>query len=121
MAAQEYGNGQGRWQDYVNLVLGVWLIVAPWIGVGVHNDLAAWNSYVAGFAVAILSIAAIARSRLWEEWLNLVVGLWLILAPFVLYFTAQSGPTWNHIIVGVVIAIDAAWAAVRLQARHRTA
>ena len=121
MAAQEYGDGQGRWQDYVNLALGVWLIVAPWIGVGVHNDLAAWNSYIAGLVVAIFSIAAIARAQLWEEWLNLVIGLWLILAPFVLYFTAQPGPTWNHIIVGVVIAIDAAWAAVRLQALHRTA
>jgi hypothetical protein len=119
MAMQQVGNKQGRWQDWFNLVLGAWLIAAPFIGIGVNHDLAAWNSYAAGVVVAIFAIAAIARPHLWEEWLNLIVGLWLIVAPFALHFTDQSGPTWNQIIVGLLIGIDAAWVAIRLQqAQH---
>jgi hypothetical protein len=110
-----------RWQDWLNLILGVWLIVAPFFGVGVHNDAAAYNSYISGAVVAILAIAALSRTRLWEEWLNLIVGLWLIVAPFALQFTGERGHTWNQIIVGLIVGIDALWAAMQIQARARHA
>jgi len=119
--AMQVGNRGRRWQDWVNLVLGVWLFISPFIGIGVHNDIAAANSYVAGVVVAVFAIAAIARPQLWEEWLNLIVGIWLIIAPFALHFTTQAGPTWNQIIVGLLIGIDAAWAATELRGRHEHA
>jgi hypothetical protein len=121
MAVQQVGDRGGRWQDWVNLLLGLWLIAAPFVGVGVSNNLAAANSYVAGVVVAISAIAAITRPYVWEEWLNLVVGLWLIIAPFILQFSGQAGPMWNQIIVGLVIAVDAASAGVQLQGQHRHA
>lgn len=37
--------------------------------------------------------------------------LWLIAAPFVLGFSSQAGPLWNHIVIGLVVAGDALWAA----------
>lgn len=102
-----------RWQDWVNLVLGGWLVLAPFIGIGAGGDVAAWNSYVSGALVAIFAIAALARPQQWEEWTNLVLGAWLILAPFVLGFTDQAGPMWNHILVGLLIGADALWAALQ--------
>lgn len=108
----------GRWQDWINLILGAWLFIAPGVGVGMRNDIAAWNSYVAGVVVAILAIMAITRARVWEEWVNFVVGVWLILAPFVLGFTDQSGPMWNQIVVGVLIGADALWAALQYSPRR---
>jgi uncharacterized membrane protein HdeD (DUF308 family) len=121
MAKQQFVNKEGRWQDWFNLVLGAWLIVAPFIGLGVNHDVAAWNSYASGAVVAVFAIAAIARPHLWEEWLNLIVGLWLIIAPFALHFTVQSAPMWNQIIVGLLIGIDALWAGAQMWARHRHA
>ena len=102
-------------------MLGLWLILAPFIGIGVNHDVAAGNSYISGAVVAIFAIAAIARPHLWEEWLNLIIGLWLIIAPFALHFTAQTGPTWNQIIVGLLIGIDAAWVATELRGRREHA
>ena len=107
----------GGWQDWVNLMLGVWLFIAPYVGVGARNDIAAWNSYAAGAAVVILAIAALSRWRVWEEWVNLVIGLWLVLAPFVLGFTHQPAPMWNQIIVGLLIGAGALWAAVQFSPR----
>ncbi len=115
MATQQGSSVEGSWLDVANVVLGIWLIVAPLVGVGASTGLAAGNSYVAGVVVAILAVAASRRPYLWEEWLNLLVGVWLILAPFALRFTAQTGPTWNQIIVGLLIVVDAGWAATRMQ------
>ena len=118
MATQEAGNPGERWQDWGNLVLGVWLFISPFIGIGVTNDIAAWNSYVAGLVVAVFAIAALAHRYLWEEWLNLIIGIWIVVSPFMLHFTEQTGPTWNLVIVGLLIAIDAGWAVFQAQGRH---
>ncbi len=92
-----------RWQDYTNILLGVWLVLTPLFGIGAVSDVAAINSYLTGAAVAIFAIAALARPQMWEEYINLVLGLWLILAPFALGFTNLAAPMWNQIIVGLLI------------------
>ena len=92
-----------RWQDWTNVLLGVWLVLAPFSGIGVAGDVAAINSYLTGAAVAIFAIAALARPQMWEEYTNLVLGLWLIVAPFALGFTDLAGPMWNQITVGLLV------------------
>ncbi len=92
-----------RWQDWTNLLLGAYLVLAPFFGIGTVNDVAAINSYLTGTAVAILAIAALARRQLWEEYTNLILGLWLIVAPFALGFTNLAGPTMNQIVVGILV------------------
>ena len=98
-----------RWQDWVNVSLGAWLIIAPLVGVGQVNDAAAWNSYLMGTLVAVVAAAAIVRVRLWEEWTNLFAGVWLILAPFSLHFVDQPDALWNQIIVGALIVTTSGW------------
>ncbi len=92
-----------RWQDWINVLLGAWLILAPFLGIGGISDVAAINSYLTGTAVAIFAIAALVRPQVWEEYTNMVLGLWLILAPFALGFTNLAGPFWNQVIVGLLI------------------
>lgn len=101
-----------RWQDWVNLILGVWLFITPFLGMDTVMSVAAWNGYIFGTIVVVLSIWALAQPRAWEEWINFVIGVWLILAPFILGFSHQTGAMWNHIIVGVIIGVDALWAAL---------
>jgi SPW repeat len=36
------------------------------------------------------------------SWLNLILGIWLVVSPFVLF--ASGGAMWNNVIVGVIIA-----------------
>jgi hypothetical protein len=101
---------KGLWQDWVNLVLGAWLLIAPFLGVGAASDAAMWSSYLSGVLIMVFAWAALARPQRWEEWLNLLVGAWLIISPFVLNYTYLSGAMWNHIIVGILVAADALWA-----------
>lgn len=48
--------------------------------------------------------------------LNIIAGLWLILSPFILGYTALRSSMWNAIIVGIIVA---AIAAMRLYGARR--
>jgi len=43
----------------------------------------------------------------WEEWLNLIVGLWILVSSWVLGF-AQGTAMHVHIVIGVLVAVLAA-------------
>jgi hypothetical protein len=49
----------------------------------------------------VLSIAALAAFAVWEEWLNLVAGLWLVVSPWILGFEDS-----NAVMVDVVADPD---------------
>ncbi len=101
-----------RWQDWVILILGAWLFFSPfWMtGYASSGSVAAWDSYVLGVAAVVFAIAALGTGQRWEEWVELVIGAWLIIAPFVLrFYTSEYGAAWNQIIVGILIAGDAIW------------
>ena len=53
-----------------------------------------WASSV---LIAVTSIVAIAAFSEWEEWLNLLLGIWLVLAPWILGFAHTRG---MHMSVG---------------------
>ena len=92
-----------RWQDWTIAVLGAWLVFSPLVGIGAISDVAAINSYLTGTAVAIFGIAALVRPQMWEEYVALILGFWLVVAPFVLGFTTLGGPVLNQIIIGLLV------------------
>ena len=95
-----------RWQDWVMLALGIWLFVSPLFLGYLDVPAARWNAYVVGTGLIVFSIVALARPALWGEWINLVLGMWLIIAPFVLPH-ASGTARWNHLIVGILVVADA--------------
>ena len=104
-----------RWQDWVILALGAWLFLAPFfVGYTSLSGPAAWNSYVLGAVVAVFAVAALWRPESpSEEWVNLVLGLWLVIAPFALgFFATETIAAWNQVVVGVLVAGDSIWAIV---------
>lgn len=111
-----------RWQDWANVLFGIWLIVSPYIlGYTDTGTLAATHSYAIGIAVVVFAFAAIYRYYRWEEGINLVLGLWLIAAPFVLDFAHVEPAAWNHVATGILIGIDALSALLQKPHLRRTA
>jgi hypothetical protein len=99
------------------LALGLWLTFSPFmLGYPDPTGIAAINSHIFGAVVAVLATAALMRPRLWEEWVNLALGLWLIAAPFVLGFGADQVAAINHILLGMLVTADALWALTEIQA-----
>ncbi len=91
----------------INILLGIWLIIAPFVLGYARLDAAETNDIVVGILVAI--IAAIRSFGAFTQpgwsWVNVLLGIWLIIAPFVLGYSGNATPLWNDIILGIVIAI----------------
>ncbi|WP_436249983.1 SPW repeat protein [Mesorhizobium amorphae] len=73
------------------MLVGVYVFLSPWIiptffpGSTVMPVIG-WSHYIVGVAIAVMGMAALASFQLWQEWLILILGLWL---PFRLGFLAS--------------------------------
>lgn len=93
----------------VNLVLGLWLVVAPFMLAYTGN--AFINDMLCGLAIAVLGGLRVVHPTLATKpasWVNLAIGGWLVVAPFVLDYL--SGPAaWNDVAVGILVLMFAGW------------
>ena len=111
-----------RWQDRLTFVLGLWLFVSPlFYSASFTMNAMNVNTVLMGVVVMIFSGAAIARYQPWEEWLETLFGVWLIISPFVFGFTDMTFATINHIVVGAIIVIDSVWVAWKYPSSSRLA
>jgi hypothetical protein len=92
--------------DAANLVLGAVLFVSPWM-FGFDAGKVSQNAMIIGLVITILAIAALAAFAVWEEWLNLIVGLWALVSPWVLGFQGTTAMT-VHALIGAAVAVLAA-------------
>ncbi|WP_413850842.1 SPW repeat protein [Albidovulum sp.] len=116
----------GTWQDGLMLLLGIWLFFSPWILGFAGIQLAFWNALLFGVILAGLSIAVITEFHDWEEWVDLAVGVWLVVSPWVLGFAAFAAAadaaayaaTMTFVATGVVTLALAAWSLRHHHAAH---
>jgi general stress protein CsbA len=89
------------WPRWINIVLGIWLVMAPPL-LG-YLDANAWtNDRLLGVLVALTAGVALYFPRV--RFLNASLGVWLIIAPFVLGYIGSRAIT-NDIVVGIAVAV----------------
>jgi len=98
-----------QWKDAGNLLLGLWLIVSPWVLSYASKATPAWNAHAVGIIIAVAALAALAAFQEWEEWVNVTLGAWLVVSPYLLGFSTLAAAFWNQLIVGLLVALLAAW------------
>lgn len=103
-----------RWVSGVNVLAGVWLMLAPWILGYSEVTAAVANDIIIGLAVFVLALVREGKPLEYEglSWTNFVLGLWLLVAPFVAGYGDVGAAVGNDITLGIVIVIFAAWSAV---------
>jgi hypothetical protein len=107
--------GTAKGLSALNVIAGIWLILSPFI-VG-YADLAGpmWNSIIVGGVVLVLAAirAANPLHAVALSWINALLGVWLIIAPFVLVREMRTpGLTWNDVILGIVVLVLGAGSAL---------
>lgn len=98
-----------HWQDPVNAVLGVGVVLSPWVMGFQDTTLAMANAVVIGLALIAAALGAIFVPRAWEEWTEAILGLWLVVSPWALGFNTHYQATMNALVVGAVIVALALW------------
>ncbi|MBX4897240.1 SPW repeat protein [Rhizobium bangladeshense] len=94
--------------DIVNIVAGLGLFISPWLFGFAAEASAAWNAWIVGAAITVIAVAALYAFYEAEEWCNLVLGIWAVIAPWILGFSAVIAAMWAHVIVGLIVAVLAA-------------
>jgi hypothetical protein len=103
------------WQDWVATAIGLWVAASPWIipmlfpQAGPIGTVAVVNMTIVGLAIVAISWAAITTLENWEEWVNVALGTWLAISPFVLGYAANVAFLWSAILSGAALVVVEIW------------
>ena len=97
-----------HWQDWADLLLGLAVLVSPWLLDFSTSAAPTWDAVIVGSAVVILSAVAIAHLEPWEEWLQIGLGLWLIVSSWMLDYGEAHKALACHVGLGLMITLLAA-------------
>jgi hypothetical protein len=104
-------NNQGTWASGLNVIAGLWLLISPWVLGFTDTQNALWNNVILGIAIAIIAFIRAGGwyTPQWLGWLNLILGIWVFIAPFVLGYSNVSSALWDDLVLGVIVVVLSAW------------
>ncbi len=102
--------------SWIIALAGVWEIISPFI-LGFSTAMTGlWDNIIVGVILIILGVWAALSSNLNTarvlNWISAVVGVWMIISPFVLGTSAMAAVMWDEIVVGIIVLILGVWAAL---------
>lgn len=110
-----------RWQDWVVLVLGVLLFIAPFVFRATTHPASAWDGWILGVIGVILALLSLGLAgsvvNTVTEVLTLILGVVLFISPWVLGFTTLPAMAWTAWIIGVLFFIAGIWTLYEMRRR----
>ena len=102
--------------NWVLAVAGLWEIIAPF-AIGYSSVTGAMvNAIILGILILGIGIwAAVINSGgaiKALSWINAILGLWVLLSPFIIRYSQTTGAMVNDLIVGIGVLIIGVWAAL---------
>jgi hypothetical protein len=106
-----------RLRDWVIALLGLWMLVSPRVlhFAGSIQSEAIWCAWLVGAAIILVTAGSRYVVEIWSPWqdgTNAVLGLWLMVSPWVLGFAAHVTARTNSVVVGFCVTVLALWAMV---------
>ena len=98
--------GSKRTIDWINLLLGVWLIISPWVLGTAASATSTAVLVVMGIALVIFSAWALVRAEnRAAEWWNIFLGVLLFFLPWIFSYSSMVSNAVESWIVGAVVAV----------------
>lgn len=98
-----------HWQDWMTLLGGAFLFFSPFL-LEYGSREVSLNSYIVGGALMASTIAALFMPAIWEEVIVMLLGLWLLAAPWILEFSDLHYATSIAIGIAVIALVSSSWA-----------
>ena len=98
-----------HWQDPVNAVLGVALVLSPWVLDYSSETYAMSNAVVIGLALVATTLGAMLAPKAWEEWTEAILGLWMVISPWALAYSHVQAAMYVAVGVGLIVVVLALW------------
>jgi len=97
-----------QWEDWASWLLGFWLLLSPWILQFEDQAAAMQNSVILGFVLILAEVVTLSAFQVWEEWINVALGAWLLVSPWVLRGVGPAAAT-DFVVVGLLVIALAAY------------
>lgn len=95
-----------RWEDWIAVVAGAYMLFVPLFTLDRANDATIWAAEVLGGLILLGALAALAWPNVEGlEALELIFGVALFVAPWVLDYADLGGAAWNAWVVGALVAL----------------
>lgn len=103
------------WRDWINLMLGLWMIASPWaLGFVDGEKAVVWSAWMLGASIVLFAALAMYTPKIWEEEvITILLGIALVTSPWVLGFADRALPTTNAVTVGLLVIAFGVWAILR--------
>jgi len=115
------------WPNVVNALVGIWFIIAPFTLGFSGNGGEMWTSIIGGVILLILAGWAVfseeaRRQTAWIQYVTGLVGIWFIIAPWVLSVATKPGELWTSLVGGIIVLVLSAWfvfgVTLKMAAKH---
>ena len=104
----------------LNVLLSLWLIVSPFV-LSFAGSTGMWIAVATGLIALVVSWICYNSPATTGglSWIVVILGAWLIAAPFLFGMAGVSALLWDYVLVGLGYIVFGAWAA--LGNRHMVA
>ena len=111
-----------RLQDWGTLLAGLYAALSPiWVSTTGERD-ARWALIVLGALLAVTALCSLALPGVVAtEWLTVLFGVLLFVAPWVLTYTGRTGASWTSWVVGAVAVVLGGFSVPASNRIHRQA
>jgi thiol:disulfide interchange protein len=93
--------------SWINLILGIWLIISPFVFGSMGLRVTVGNNIVLGIVLIASSwwILATVTRAVGVSWFQMLCGIWLVVAPFILHYRAVTHALANDVVVGIIVFV----------------
>jgi len=91
------------WEDFCSAGLGLLIVLSPVIAGAEVTTAATISAGLVGVLIIALALLEIMSLQRWEEVLELVCGLWVVISPLV--FSYDGALRLAHILLGAAVAV----------------
>jgi hypothetical protein len=91
-----------QWEDWASWAFGIWLCISPWALEFDLDGVPTRNAVIVGFLIILVEVVTLSVFRPWEEWVNVALGAWLVISPWVLGILSRAATT-NFVVIGVLV------------------
>jgi hypothetical protein len=103
--------------NWIIALAGLLAVIAPFV-LGFSTMTAMlWSNLIVGILLIIFGVWAAVSDRMSTDrtldWINAILGLWLLISPFVLGGSAVMAALWSDVVLGIVALVLGVVAALR--------
>jgi hypothetical protein len=98
----------------LDIIAGLWLIISPFFLAYGNLSRAMANDVILGIIIGILALIRFtgAFREGWISWINVLLGIWVLISPWALGYADNAVAMRNNVILGIIVILLSGWSAL---------